>query len=260
MSSIPPTPKEMMAIFISRQIQNDYFVSLGANLPVCTAGIFLAHLTKAPDLRIHAMGLYLNLAGVDRIEELNQVSAPLLAKYAEAASSLEDGFYFLARMHINFFGAMQLDQYGNGNLIGIGPDPRRLKARGPGCVGTSTIGATVVSFYYWVGSHTTRVFVKECDFVSTVGWHQGGDSRQRLGLPGGGPAYVLSPKAVMDFDEETKRMRIKYLVPGVTLEDVVANTAFDLVVPDRVEVLPEPTVEEIAVLRAKVDPNGLLRQ
>ncbi|MDP2952282.1 MAG: 3-oxoadipate--succinyl-CoA transferase subunit B, partial [Chloroflexota bacterium] len=107
---------------------------------------------------------------------------------------------------------------------------------------------------------TLRVFVKECDFVSTVGWHQGGDSRQRLGLPGGGPAYVLSPKAVMDFDEETKRMRIKYLVPGVTLEDVVANTAFELVVPDRVEVLPEPTVEEMAVLRAKVDPYGLLRQ
>ncbi len=259
MSTIPPTPKEMMAIFISRQIQNDYFVSLGANLPVCTAGIFLAHLTKAPDLRIHAMGLYLNLAGVDRIEELNQVSAPLLAKYAEATSSLEDSFYFLARMHINFFGAMQLDQYGNGNLIGIGPDPGRLKSRGPGCVGTSTIGSTVVSFYYWVGSHTPRVFVKQCDFVSTVGWYQGGDSRQRLGLPGGGPAYVLSPKAVMDFDEATKRMRLKYLVPGVTVDDVVANTGFELVIPDRVEVLPEPTDEEMAVLRARVDPYGLLR-
>lgn len=260
MNAVPPTPKEMMAVFISRQIQNDHFVSLGANLPVCTAGIFLAHLTKAPDLRIHAMGLLLNLAGADRIEELNQVSAPLLAKYAEAAMSLEESFYFLFRMHINFFGAMQLDQYGNGNLIGIGPDPRSMKFRGPGCVGSSTVGSTVISFFYWVGTHTPRVFVKQCDFISTVGWHQGADSRQRLGLPGGGPSYVLTPKCVMDFEEGSKRMRLRYLVPGVTLDDVIANTGFELVVPAKVESLPQPTEEEMAVLRDRVDPYGILRK
>lgn len=256
-----PTSREMTAVFISRQIENEYFVSLGANLPVCTAGIFLAHLTKAPDLRIHAMGLLLNLAQVEQIEELNQVSAPLLAKYAEATMSMEDSFYFLARMHINFFGAMQIDQYGNGNLIGVGPDPTRWKARGPGCVGTSTIGSTVVSFYYYVGSHTPRVFVKECDFISTVGWGQGGwDARQKLGLPGGGPTYVLTPKCVMDFDEVSKQIRLKYLLPGVTLEDVVTNTGFELVIPAKVEVMPEPTEEEITVLRTRVDPYGLLRK
>jgi glutaconate CoA-transferase subunit B len=261
MNQLAPTAKELTAVFISRQIENDYFVSLGANLPVCTAGIFLAHLTKAPDLRIHAMGLLLNLAQVDRIEELNQVSAPRLAKYAEATMSLEESFYFLARMHINFFGAMQIDQYGNSNLIGIGADPRRLKVRGPGCVGTSTIGSTVVSFYYYVGNHSPRVFVDRCDFRSTVGWNEGGaEARQKLGLPGGGPTYVLTPKCIMDFEEESKRMRLRYLLPGVTLEDVVANTGFELVIPARVEVLPEPTEEEMTVLRTRVDPYGLLRK
>ena len=58
-------------------------------------------------------------------------------------------------------------------------------------------------FHLVVNSHDTRIFVPKCDFVSAYGWGAGGaDARTKLGLPGGGPRYVVTPLCVMDFEEE----------------------------------------------------------
>ena len=62
----------------------------------------------------------------------------------------------------------------------------------------------------------------------------------------------------MDFDEQTKLMRLKSLHPGVTLEQVVENTGFQLVIPDNIPTTQEPTEIELTYLR-KVDPKGIVR-
>ncbi len=260
MSLAPATAKELAAVFISRQLTNDDRVSMGANLPVPAAGCFLANLTHAPDLRIHALSYFINLAGAEKVEELSQVASPSLLKHSEAVFSQDQLFYYVPLMSINFFGALQIDRFGNSNLIGTGSDYRHLKFRGPGPVGTSGVGSSVKSFYLYVGSHSPRTFVDKLDFCSCVGWHNGGaDARKKLGLIGGGPTYVISSKAVMDFEEETKRMRLLYLFPDVTVDDVVSNTGFELLIAPDVAVLPEPTEEELSVLRTRVDIKGVLR-
>jgi glutaconate CoA-transferase subunit B len=80
-----------------------------------------------------------------------------------------------------------------------------------------------------------------------------------LGLPGGGPIYVISPLCIMDFRQDTKQMRLKHLMPEVTKEDVLKNTAFELIIPEEISVIPSPSELEIETLRKRVDPKGLLR-
>jgi glutaconate CoA-transferase subunit B len=97
--------------------------------------------------------------------------------------------------------------------------------------------------------------------VSTVGWGAGGpDARRALGLPGGGPRYCVTPLAILDFEETSKRLRLHSVHPGFTVDDVAAQTGFPLVVPPTVPTTVPPTVEELAILRERVDPQGFLRR
>ena len=97
--------------------------------------------------------------------------------------------------------------------------------------------------------------------MSTVGWGEGGaDARRRLGLPGGGPRYCITPLAVLDFEETSKRLRLHSVHPGVTVDEVKARTGFELLVPDRVPVTGSPDDDELDILRRRVDPQGLLRR
>jgi len=112
-----------------------------------------------------------------------------------------------------------------------------------------------------LNSHTPRVLVERCDYISAYGWGSGGeDARSRLGLPGGGPRYVVTPLCVMDFEEDTHRMRLRSVHPGVSIESVRDNTGFDLVIPPSVPVTDPPSSEELRILRTRVDTAGRLRR
>ena len=100
----------------------------------------------------------------------------------------------------------------------------------------------------------------ECDWVSTVGWAQGGaDARSKLRLPGGGPRYCITPLAVLDFEPVSKRMRLASVHPGIDVAQVVERTGFSLIVPHEVPLTTGPTAEELEILRSRVDPRGVLR-
>jgi acyl CoA:acetate/3-ketoacid CoA transferase beta subunit len=63
----------------------------------------------------------------------------------------------------------------------------------------------------------------------------------------------------MDFSEDAREMRVKYLMPDVKKEEVIKNTGFDLIIPKDISVIPQPSEGEIEILRKRVDPKGLLR-
>jgi acyl CoA:acetate/3-ketoacid CoA transferase beta subunit len=68
---------------------------------------------------------------------------------------------------------------------------------------------------------------------------------------------VVSTMALMDFEPSSKRMRLKATHPGVSVEDVVAATGFELIIPDQVEVNAPPSDEELRLLREEIDPEKL---
>jgi glutaconate CoA-transferase subunit B len=106
--------------------------------------------------------------------------------------------------------------------------------------------------------HDTRRFVPKVDCITTPGYLSGPGARETSGLPRGtGPAYVVSTLALMDFDPESKRMRLKATHPGVSVDEVIASTGFELLISERVEVNAPPSTEELRLLREEIDPEKL---
>lgn len=254
-----PTPKETAAVFISRQVRNGDWISLGTNLPVCTAGVLLAHLTHAPDLKLNALNYFTNLSGIERFEDLNEIASPRVARWAEALMSLEQMNDSLQFMDLCFAGGMQIDRFGATNLIGVGDGPGGWKVRGPGSVGTSSVMSLCRRYIIYTNDHSPRTLVERCQYRSTAGWGNGGaDARKRMGLVGGGPEWVVTPLAAFDFHPDSKEMRLRYLF-GSSVDEVVANMGFRPLLAETVEPAPAPTATELEVLRIRVDVRGVLR-
>ena len=45
--------------------------------------------------------------------------------------------------------------------------------------------------------------------------------------------------------------------PGVTVEQMIQNTGFELLLAEKIEQTPPPTVEELCLLREEIDPQHL---
>lgn len=156
------------------------------------------------------------------------------------------------RRHV-MMGPSQLDRFGNANISAIGdyerPTRQLLGVRG--APGNTVNHATS----YWVPKHSPRTFVEHVDMVSGVGY----DSAAKAG-----PAAeryldlrrVVSNLGVFDFATPDHRMRLVSVHPGVSVEEVVAATGFDLHI-ESVVTTREPTEEEMRLLREVIDPKGL---
>ena len=62
--------------------------------------------------------------------------------------------------------------------------------------------------------------------------------------------------AILGYAPDTCRMQVLSLHPGVTLEQVRANTSFELGVAEPLETTRPPSEAELVILRTEVDPFG----
>jgi acyl CoA:acetate/3-ketoacid CoA transferase beta subunit len=156
------------------------------------------------------------------------------------------------RRHV-IMGASQIDRYGNQNIAAIGPwakpTTQLLGVRGaPG----NTVSHAVS---YWVPRHGPRVFVPQVDVVCGIGYDRaaalGEPVRRRHDI-----RRVVTDLAVLDFATPDHRMRLRSVHPGVTADEVVAATGFELAVPDPVPTTPWPSGEQLRLLREVLDPDG----
>jgi glutaconate CoA-transferase, subunit B len=253
---------ELMAIFLARDLNDGEVLRVGVATPVAEAAVRLAHLTHGPNMELVFLGVRMNVAQLETIPMPAFGWDSRVVRWAESYSDTGHRFDRVKDWANNvfFIGGIQVDAYGNTNLIGVGADYRRLKFRGPGSVGTPTLSTHVGRYYIVLNNHNPRLFVEKCDYISAYGWGRGGaDARIRMGIPGGGPKYCITPLCIMDFAEESRRMRLKSLHPRVTVEMVKQATGFDLLIPDSLPTTESPTDEELQVLRTRVDPAGRLR-
>jgi acyl CoA:acetate/3-ketoacid CoA transferase beta subunit len=157
------------------------------------------------------------------------------------------------RRHV-MMGATQIDRYGNQNLSALGPDPAHPKVQLLGLRGApgNTINDTTS---YFVAAHSPRVFVEAVDIVCGVGY----DRAAALG-PSAARFHeirrIVSNLGVFDFDTPDHSMRIRSIHPGVTVEEIVEQTGFALVVPDEVPTSRLPTDDELRLIREVIDATG----
>ncbi len=131
------------------------------------------------------------------------------------------------------------------------------KVRLPGSGGANDVGSLCWRTITII-RHDRRHFVEKVDFITTPGYLTGPGAREEASLPPGtGPYRVVTNLAVLGFDEDTKRMKLLATNPGVTVEQVVENTDFELIIPDEVGQNPPPTAEELRILREEVDRERL---
>jgi acyl CoA:acetate/3-ketoacid CoA transferase beta subunit len=158
------------------------------------------------------------------------------------------------RRHV-MMGATQIDRFGNQNIAAIGGTWERPKAQLLGFRGAP--GNTINNVTsYWVPNHSPRVLVEQVDVVTGVGY-------DRAAALGGEAARfheirrVVTNLAVFDFETPDHRMRLRSVHPGVTVDDVVAATGFDVSIPDDVGESRLPTADELHLIREVLDPGGL---
>jgi acyl CoA:acetate/3-ketoacid CoA transferase beta subunit len=206
----------------------------------------LAKLTFAPDLVL-----------TDG-EAALMVGAPPLATPAgelvrEAAMPYRTVFSVVwsGRRHIIMM-ATQIDRDGNQNLSAIGdhakPTVQLIGVRG--APGNSVNHPTS----YWVPDHTTRTFVEHVDVVSGVGYAraaEAGRAAQRFH----DVRAVVSNLGVFDFETPDRTMRLASVHPGVTVDEVVEATGFELSMDVAVPTTREPTDEELHLIREVLDPE-----
>ncbi len=253
---------ELLACFLARDLNDGEELQVGIALPIPEAAVRLAHLMHGPNMELIFLGARMNVHHLERVPLPAFGWDRRVVRWAESFSDRGHRFDQVKDWHrrVFFIGGIQVDPFGNTNLIGVGSDYQRLKFRGPGSVGTPTLTTHVGRYYIVLNSHSPRLFVPKCDFVSTVGWGEGGaDARTRLGLPGGGPKYCVTPLCIMDFSEDEKRLRLRSLHPGVSVDEVLRQTGFPLILPSVVPSTELPTAAELKVLRERVDWVGALR-
>ena len=159
------------------------------------------------------------------------------------------------RRHI-VMGASQIDARGNQNLAAIG-DWQRPRAQLLGLRGAPGNLVNHVTSY-WVPNHSPRTFVPSVDVVSGPGYDR------VAGLSAAVRANhevrrVVSNLGVFDFANDERRMQVVSVHPGVTVDQVVEATGFELVLPEVVDETPRPTDEELRLIRGVIDPRGLRR-
>jgi glutaconate CoA-transferase subunit B len=247
--------REFLAFSGAKVLEDKKSVFVGTGLPIIAAT--LAQRTHAPNLLIvfEAGGI-----GPQLPELAISVGESRTFYRALAASSMHDVMSFSQAGYIDygFLGAAQMDMYGNINTTVIG-DHDMPQVRLPGSGGANDVGAFSQKLIIIVANQSKRTFVDKPDFLTTPGYLDGPGARERVGLPQNtGPYRVLTNLGIYGFDEETKRLKLISLHPGVGVEEVKENSSFEILVPGEVEVSPEPTDEDLRILREEVDPAGIV--
>jgi glutaconate CoA-transferase, subunit B len=246
------TASELLAVMSGRLLEDGQVVFAGVGIPLLAAT--LAQRLHAPGLTILFEGGTIG-AFVEPGKLPPSTNEQRCTRRANMVLGSTDVLLLLQRgyVDIGFMGGAQIDQYGNLNSSFIG-DPDRPITRLPGTGGGNDIASLTRMIVAM--RHEKRRFVEHVDFVTSPGFLRGGTSREDSGLVAGGMYRVVTDLAIIGFDEDSKRMQIVALHPGVTIEQVQANTGFELEVAAEVATTEPPTQQELAVLR-HLDPERL---
>ena len=251
----PVTPSELMIIAASRALRGNRTVFVGVGLPNIACN--LARRSHSPEMElVYESGVF----GAQPARLPLSIGDPTLVSGATSVVSMADLFMlYLQRglIDVALLGGAQIDRFGNLNTTVIG-DYNKPKTRLPGSGGACEI-AINARRVFMIMRLSKRAFIPKIDFLTSPGHLDGGDARQRLGMPGYGPDKVITDRALFTFDNPEREMMLVELAPGETIENVQAVVGWPVRVADEVRQMEPPSTEELALIREELDPQGLYR-
>ncbi len=242
---------ELMISLASRNLEDNSIVVVGTGAP-CAAAM-LAQKLYSPRLMI-----MFEAGGIGPLLPSMPISVGDSRTFyrALAATSMPEIMETCQRglVDYTFLGGAQIDQYGNINSTMIGEDYQNPKVRFPGSGGANDLGSLCWKTMMITPQDPKR-FTENIDFITTPGYLTGPGAREEAGLPpGSGPYKVITDLCVIGFDEDTKRMKVESMHPGITRGKIIEKTGFELLWNDSMMESEPPRKEELECLREEVDP------
>lgn len=245
---------ELIACVASRVLEDEKSVLVGTGLPIIAAT--LAQRLHAPNLLIvfeaGGIGPRIPRIPISVGDSRTFHKAVMAASMDYVMSCAQLGF-----IDYSFLGGAQIDPYGNLNTTVIGPHSKP-KVRLPGSGGGNDAGSLCRRTIILMRQDRRR-FVEKLDFLTTPGYLDGPNARERAGLPADtGPYRVITQLGVMGFHPGSKRMTILSVHPGVTIDDLLEATGFELLISEDVLTTEPPSEAELKILRKEIDPAGIV--
>lgn len=244
-------PAELTVVIGSRSLQDGQIVFVGAGLPLLAA-------VHAQHLHAPTLSILFEVGGVApqvRIGSLpRSTNEARSVRRSVATPATIDMMLFLQRglVDVGFLGGAQVDKHGNLNSSVIGT-LEKPSVRLPGSGGANDIASSANKVFI-ISYHERRRFVEKVDFLTSPGFLDGGRSREEEGLLGGGVEKVITNLGILEFDKETREMKLVAVHPGISVEEVQGKTGFELAIADDLQVTTPPSGEELKLLRA-LDPE-----
>lgn len=251
------TVQEMIVVAGARTLPDNKVIFAGTGLPM--VAITLAQLKYGPGIvpvfEAGAVGPSLSCGLPLSVgDSRTTYKANYLLGLNSAFELTQRGF-----ADFGFIGGAEIDPYGNLNSTMMGDfndSYQKPKTRLPGSGGASDMACSCEQTII-IMVHEKRRFNEKLSYVTSPGYLDGSpNARWNAGLAGQGPYRVITTKAILGFDDETRRMKLIATLPGETVNSVQDATGFELIIPDDVYPFEPPTVEEIHLIREVIDPRG----
>lgn len=256
------TKQEMMAVATGREICDGDLCIFGVGLSMLAGYFAIAH--HAPNARaITEGGIYGStpVGGLPWGIEDNRISAN-----ATCFTGAIDALGFLVasgRCDVGIIGAAQVDQYGNVNTTGFWDEDNggrsfhpRVRLNGSG--GANEIGCGCKRVII-MAAHEKKRFAERVDYITTPGYLEGGNARERYHFIGGGPSAIITTLGILRPEPVSKEFLLDAYFPFSSIEEMIGHTGWNLKVSPGAKAVPEPTTRELEILRA-IDVTGMLRK
>ena len=240
---------ELMVAQAAREIRDGENVFVGMRLPLIA--FVVAKRTHAPDaIGLFELGLIRDRPATELLYTMgdtpNVRGSIWCGPMIELMGMLQRG-----EVQAGFIGGAEIDRHGNLNTNAIGADRAHPTVQLPGSGGGADI-ASLAHRLIVIMAHDRRRLRERVDFITSPGYGDGGDWRTRVGLPRGGPSVLITTLGVFRFVDGEAVLASHH---ASSVDDVRANTGWELKVADDVRQTEMPSSEVLGIIRG-YDPQG----
>ena len=255
---------DQMVSALAATIEDEDTIVLGSFTPLAYAAYNLAKLTNAPNAFV------VGYSGVDaRPFEMgfHTSEAACIENSAGLWSMTEciEALHFRGTGDVEAVSSAQMDASGDINISWL-PMPVRDEEgkptgewntralRLPGGAGAPVVFSLHRKSVAYFPNHSKMIFVPKVNYVTGTRVYLSDEERIEQGLRPG-PVIVVTNLCVMEMKERGV-WKVVSLHKGVSAQDVVDNTGFEVQIADDCPVTKAPTRQEVDLIK-KVDPTGI---
>jgi acyl CoA:acetate/3-ketoacid CoA transferase beta subunit len=242
---------EIMAVAGASELHDGEVVVVGLGLPWVACA--LARRTHAPSLTsVMEIGV-INGSPVDT--PVGLADSRIFHQSTCWSSFLDTLGMNLHRglVDVGFLGALEVDCFGNINTTLLKGEEGKVTYVN-GSAGGNDV-ASLARRVMIIMRHEKRKLPRVLAHLTSPGFVDGRDRRETC-LRGEGPHRIITDMAILGFDPDSHRATLLSAHPGVSVEHIVENTGFELLVPSQVATTPLPDQEQLHILRREIDPRG----